>query len=88
LNQRGKTKVETVGLNLTVAQYLTPNGTNIHGIGIAPNYLIATTTDQTTTHQSVTTHSQHLLKQGNPEAAWLWMDKPLQTACKLLAPYS
>ena len=102
LNQRGKSKLETVGLNLTVAQYLTPNGTNIHGVGIAPHYSIKAETNQTllaslhtnlkptastqATEQALTNHMKTLLKQGKKEEAWLWVDKPLQTACTLLEP--
>ncbi len=97
LSQRGQTKVESVGLNLTVAEYLTPNGVNIHGVGIAPDYPIAEVTNATLLQslqgsggvkamsQSVRAHLQQLLQQGEKETAWLWLDKPLKTACTLLA---
>ena len=34
------------GLKLTIAKWLTPNGTWIHKVGIAPDYLVAPTTAQ------------------------------------------
>jgi carboxyl-terminal processing protease len=101
LNQRGKTQLDSVGLNLTVAQYLTPNGTNIHGIGISPTYPVASETNEAllhsfnanqkittveATHQLLTTHLKTLISQGKKEEAWLWVDKPLEKACQLLEP--
>lgn len=37
---------ESVGLNLTIAQYLTPNGNNIHGVGIAPTVVVTPFSNQ------------------------------------------
>jgi hypothetical protein len=66
-------------------------------VGIAPNYPIAEVTNAAlltslqgaggvkATPQSVRAHLQQLLQQGEKETAWLWVDKPLKTACTLLA---
>lgn len=101
LNQRGKNSLDSVGLNLTVAQYLTPNGTNIHGIGISPTNPIAEETNEELlaslhtavqaqtpkkTFELLSNHLKKLLQKGKKEAAWLWADKPLKTACELLEP--
>ncbi len=93
----GQLQAESVGLNLTIAQYLTPNGNNIHGVGIVPTVRVAPFSNQAllkalqqdeknigTINTQLAGHLQQLLATGKREEAWLWADAPLQKACTLL----